>query len=133
MSDGWIKVHRSLFEWEWWSERNVRDLWLTILLMANHKPNKWQGMTIEAGQFVTSLQSLSDKSGLSFQSVRTALNKLESTGEISIKSTNKNTLITVIKWADFQLVEENQQTINNQLTINQQQTRMIRMKRMIRK
>ena len=98
----------------------VRNLWLTILLSANHKPNKWQGMVIKAGQFVTSLQGLSDRSGLSVQSVRTALKKLQSTGEISVKSTNKNTLITVIKWADFQIVEENQQSINNQLTNNQQ-------------
>lgn len=120
MSDGWVKIHRSLFDWEWWSDMAVRNLWLTILLSANHKPNKWQGMVIKAGQFVTSLQGLSDRSGLSVQSVRTALKKLQSTGEISVKSTNKNTLITVIKWADFQIVEENQQSINNQLTNNQQ-------------
>lgn len=104
---------------------NVRNLWLTILLLANHDERKWQGHTVAPGQLVTSLQHLSEKSGLSVQSVRTALEKLKSTGEINTQSTNRNTLITVIKWADFQLTDEtstsNQQTINKQLT-NEQQT-----------
>ncbi len=104
---------------------NVRNLWLTILLLANHDERKWQGHTVAPGQLVTSLQHLSEKSGLSVQSVRTALEKLKSTGEINTQSTNRNTLITVIKWADFQLTDEtstsNQQTTNKQLT-NEQQT-----------
>ena len=120
MNNGWIKVHRCLLEWEWWSDMNVRNLWLTILLLANHDERKWQGHTVAPGQFVTSLQHLSEKSGLSVQSVRTALEKLKSTGEINTQSTNRNTLITVIKWADFQLTDEtptsNQQTTNKQLT-----------------
>lgn len=121
MSDGWIKLHRSLLEWEWWTDNNVKILWFTILLLANHRQRKWQGRTVEAGQFITSIQSLADKSGLSFQAVRTALDKLQSTGEINIQSTNKNTLITVIKWADFQCDEELQQT-NNKQTTNKQQS-----------
>lgn len=104
---------------------NVRNLWLTILLLANHDEKKWQGHTVAPGQLVTSLQHLSDKSGLSVQSVRTALEKLRSTGEITTTSTNKNTLITVIKWADFQLNDDsatnNQQTTNKPST-NEQQT-----------
>lgn len=125
MNSGWIKLHRSLLEWEWWSDMNVRNLWLTILLLANHDEKKWQGQTIASGQLVTSLQHLAVRSGLSVQQTRTALGKLKSTGEINIQSTNKNTLITVIKWADFQCCEENStsnQQSNNKRATNEQQT-----------
>ena len=125
MNNGWIKLHRSLLEWEWWSDMNVRNLWLTILLLANHDEKKWQGQTIASGQLVTSLQHLAVRSGLSIQQTRTALDKLKSTGEINTQSTNKNTIITVIKWADFQCCDEiptnKQQTDNKQIT-NEQQT-----------
>lgn len=125
MNNGWIKLHRSLLEWEWWSDMNVRNLWLTILLLANHDEKKWQGQTIASGQLVTSLQHLAVRSGLSIQQTRTALEKLKSTGEINTQSTNRNTIITVIKWADFQCCDEiptsKQQTNNKQIT-NEQQT-----------
>lgn len=125
MADGWIKIHRSLLEWEWWSDINTRCLWLTILLLANHDTKRWQGHDINAGQFITSLDSLAAKSGLSVRSVRTALGKLKSTGEIDIKATNKFTLITVIKWADYQVMDlqatSNRQT-NDKQTTNERQT-----------
>lgn len=101
-NNGWIKLHRSITDWEWYTDPNTLCLWIHILLSVNHEQKKWRGMVIEAGQMVTSYASLSKKSGLSIQSVRTSLNKLKSTGEITCKSTHQNTLITVVKWAEFQ-------------------------------
>jgi len=45
---------------------------------------------------------LSEKTGLTFQQVRTALNKLKSTGEITIQTTNRFSLITIVNWALYQ-------------------------------
>ena len=56
--------------------------------MANHEDQKWEGVTIKRGQRVTSYQHLADETGLTYQKVRTALNNLKSTGEITSKSTN---------------------------------------------
>jgi len=100
--EGWIKLHRALFDWEWWGDHNTVILWITILLHVNHEKRDWRGIEILPGQMVTSYSSLAEKSTLSIQNVRTSLRKLESTGEITCKSTHKNTLITVVKWADFQ-------------------------------
>ena len=93
--EGWIKIHRKLIEWEWYNDINTKVVFLHLLLTANHKEKKWQGHTILRGQKLTSLEHLSKEVGLSIQQTRTALKKLKSTNEITIKSTNKYTLITI--------------------------------------
>ena len=66
--------------------------------------------------------------GFSEQQVRTALKKLESTGEITLKSTNRFTIATVENWEMYQgdgYIEQptdNQQITNKQPTDNQQIT-----------
>lgn len=122
MSDGWVKIHRSLLNWEWWDDQNTARLWLTVLLSANHKAEHWHGMTIEAGQFVTSYDKLAARSGLTVKKVRTALEHLKKTGEITVKTANKFSLITVVKWGDFQVQtdEEGKQKANKWQTKGKQ-------------
>lgn len=121
MGTGWIRSYRSLLEWEWWEDLNVSRLWITILLSVNYEQKSWKGQVIEPGQMVTSYASLAKKSCLSIQEVRTALNKLKSTGEITYTTTHKNTLITVVKWADFQGDDRSTNTVSNTI-INEPST-----------
>ena len=116
---GWIKLHRSLLDWEWWDDETTTRLWITILLSVNHEQKKWKGQTIEAGQMLTSYASLAKRSGLSVQSVRTSINRLKSTHEITCESTHRFTLISVVKWADFQADDRIANTVNNTLANNQ--------------
>ena len=103
--EGWIKLHRKMLDWEWYKDNNTKILFLHLLLTANHKDKNWQGQTILRGQKLTSLEHLSKETGLSVQQTRTALNKLKLTNEITIKTTNKNTLITIEKYDDYQCTE----------------------------
>ena len=126
MLEGYIKLHRQIMEWEWYSDINVTRVFIHCLLKANHKDNKWLGKTIKAGSFTTSYEKLSIETGLSVQNVRTALNKLKSTNEITYQSTSQYSIITINNWYKFQLnntqinnqITNDQQTINNQLTTN---------------
>lgn len=98
-----------------------------LLNKANYEDKYWQGILVKRGQLITSLPHLSEETGISIQSVRTCLNHLKSTGEITDKSTNKYRLITIVKYNTYQCGEEvtNQQTnrqTNSQLTGNQQAT-----------
>ena len=56
--------------------------------------------------------------------IRTSLDKLERTGEISKKVTNRYSIITVAKYCDYNDydLEDNQQITNKQPTDNQQLT-----------
>lgn len=119
---GYIKLFRKFTEWEWYNNINVKVLFIHLLLNANHKEKQWQGIKIDKGQILTSLEHLSREIGLTVQQTRTALTKLKSTCEITSKSTNQYTLITLVNWRKYQLDKEK---ITNEITsdvTNEQQT-----------
>lgn len=102
MDNGWIKIHRKIMEWEWYTDVNTYKLFTHFLLLANHETRKWKGETIKEGQFITGRHVLSKDTGLSEQQIRTCITRLKSTNEITTKSTNEFSLITIVKWADYQ-------------------------------
>lgn len=102
MCEGWIKSYRSILEWEWWGDHNTTILWIYILHAVNYETRYWRGIKINPGELITSIASLAAKTRLSQRSIRTSLGKLQTTGELTIKTTNKYTLVTVRKWQDFQ-------------------------------
>lgn len=121
--NGYIKLHRKLLAWEWYSDINVRVLFLHCLLKANHKPEKWLGKTIEAGQFATSIGHLAKECGLTMQQTRTAIDKLKLTSEITYKSTSRYSIITINNWNLYQAnnTQDNKQITNEQQTNNNKQ------------
>lgn len=124
----WVKLHDKFLEWEWHDKPEMVALWLHLLLFANWKDRRWHGIVVRRGQLVTGRQALSEATGLSVQSVRTCLERLKSTNEITIKSTNKYSIITICKYDTYQCGEDfsnqqtNQQLTSKQPTTNQQLT-----------
>lgn len=119
---GYIKLYRKLTQWGWYQDNVVKSLFLHCLLMASFKEFNWMGEILKPGQFITSLKHLSEDLGFSVQQIRTALKKLESTEEITYKSTNKYTIITVLNWGIYQVDDENTNTVSNNPITNEQQT-----------
>nr|DAP61142.1 MAG TPA: replisome organizer [Caudoviricetes sp.] len=118
--NGYIKLHRKLVDWEWYTDVNVKVVFLHLLLTANFKKNVYQGIEVLPGQTIVGTNALAVNTGLSRQQVRTALNKLVLTNEITIKSTNKFSLITIENWSSYQF--ENETSTNkstNKSTNNQ--------------
>jgi DNA-binding transcriptional regulator PaaX len=125
MNNGFVFLHRKMKEWEWYTDSNVKDVFIHLLLSANHEEASWHGIKIGRGQVVTGRFQLGKETGISQQSLRTALKKLKSTGEITIKSTNKYSLVTLVKWSEYQGSSTNKVTsklTNDQPTTNQQLT-----------
>ena len=119
--DGWVKLYRRFPDWQWFKRPEMVQIFVYILLSAAHRDHVWQSVDIRRGEFPTSVASLCRATGLSTQQVRTCLSRLERTGEITQKSTNKFTIISVCNFDDYQLdAETEQQTTNKQLTNNQQ-------------
>lgn len=122
---GWIKLHRKILEWEWLDEPITFWVFFKCLLLANHESKDWHGITIEKGSFVTSYDHLaSKKAKVSVMQVRTALNKLKVTGEITIKTTNKYSVISICNWELYQAdnKQDNKQITNKEQTNNKQIT-----------
>ena len=114
MNNGWIKLHRSIEEWEWWEDHNTTRLFTYCLLKANHADNKWRGIVIPRGSFVTGRTDLATKTGLTEQQIRTAISKLKSTGEITTQTTNKGTTISVCNYDTYQSQGEASNQQSNQ-------------------
>lgn len=123
--NGFIKIHRKLIEWGWYSDCVVKDVFIHILITATFKEGSYLGHKLNPGDAIIGIKKLSSELGFSVQQVRTALKKLESTGEIKLKSTNKFTIATVVNWAFYQIETDgatNEQQTDNIQIINEQQT-----------
>ena len=110
---GWIKLHRKMKDWEWYNDANTFRLFIHILLEANHEDHKWRGILVKKGTFITGRKSLAKSLNISQRSIRTSLNKLKSTNEIAIKTTNKYSISQVQKWEMYQQNDQqnDQQTV----------------------
>lgn len=99
---GWIKIHRSLLDWEWYDDDKTVKLLIHLNLKVNYKDKKWKGKIIKAGSFVTSVVKLSTELKTTPKTIRVHLKRLVESGEIEVITTNKNTSITLVKWEQMQ-------------------------------
>jgi DnaD/phage-associated family protein len=129
LENGHIKLHRSLLNWEWYSDLNTRVLFIHLLLVANWRPERWQGVMVERGQRATSYASLANETGLSVQNVRTSLKRLISTGTITCAPYHKFTVISIKNYEKYQNGNRQptggQQAVNTPLTTNEEGTKAI--------
>jgi hypothetical protein len=119
---GWIKIHRKILEWEWYDDSNTFRLFMHLILKANHKDKKYRGIVVKTGSLLTGRELLSMETGLSIQQVRTCLERLKSTNEITINSSKQGTVIQIVKYKDYQITTNdlttNQPQDNQQVTTN---------------
>lgn len=121
LNSGFITLHRSILEWEWYDDLKVFRLFVHCLLSANHRDKKYRGFLIKRGEFVTSRDKLSIETGMSTREVRTALEKLKTTSELNVKTSGKGTVIQVVKYNEYQK-KSNERPANDQLSTNERPT-----------
>ena len=123
-SKGWISLHRKLLDNPIFKNHKLLQTFLYCLLKATHDDYELligdQMVSLKSGQLATGRKAISQATNLTEQNVRTALNKLEKLGILTIKPTSKYSIITVAAWDTYQ--QNNQQVTNNQPTSNQQVT-----------
>ena len=129
---GWIKLHRSILDWEWYEDKNTTRLLIHLLASVNHEDKKWKGKTIKAGSMAFSWDTLSLKCGLSKQQLRTSMGKLESSNEVTRNLTGKYQLVSLCKWEELQGVNskvtakptDNQQKNNSKVTPTKEEKKL---------
>lgn len=92
---GFVAFPRGLTSWEWYDDINTSRLYVHLLLTSNWEEKQWHGVTIPPGGRVTSVQKLVSETGLTTKQVRTSLLKLIETNYVTIKTTNKFSVITI--------------------------------------
>jgi DNA-binding transcriptional regulator PaaX len=92
-------------------------VFLHLLITVNWTDKKWKGQEIKRGSIVSSYEKLATETGLSVMQVRTAIKKLRSTGEITSKSSNKNTVFIV---NNYDLYQGSNKQNNEPVTSKQQ-------------
>lgn len=128
-----VKVDRNILQWRWYQDANTMRVFIHLILMANVKDHDFEKITIHRGELVTSLASLSKQLKMSVRSVRTSLEHLKSTGEVTSRNYPHYQVISIAEYDRYQAVPTRQSTSNRQgidkaSTSNRQQSKNIRMK-----
>ena len=113
--NGHIKLFRKMLDWEWYDDTNTVRVFIHCLLRANWKDTTWRGFSVKRGSFITSRHSMSKQLNLSEQEIRTALEHLETTNEITKLTYPKFSVITVVKYNEYQTSNQvsNQEITND--------------------
>lgn len=119
---GWIKLYRDIFDSEIMEKPpHFREVWLFLLLRANHKVGFVSGTQIERGQTITSykeiIQALSWKGGTepfeyTYNEIHSALRYLKRSGMIVKRQSGKKILVTIVNYRDYQ--QDEKETVHDE-------------------
>ena len=102
LESGYIKLYRSLLNWEWYDDINTKTVFLHLLLTVSIEESKWHGITVPRGARVSSYQTLAKETGLSVQQLRTSVKRLESTGTLTRYKYPKYTVFALKNFDKYQ-------------------------------
>lgn len=116
MINGWVPLFKKFIDWQWFKFPDTLQLFIYCLLKANYKDIKWKDIELKRGEFVTSFKSISEDTNLTIQQIRTSIKRLKSTSEITSKTTNKYTIITICKYDTYKVENISKQQAEQQAT-----------------
>ena len=73
----------------------------------------YKEVSLQPGQFIFGLYNACKETGLTLSSVRTSIKYLVAAGNITINSTNKYSIISIVNWAQYQEELTNKNSKNN--------------------
>ena len=126
MGQGWIRLHRKIQDhWLYKEKRKFSrfEAWIDLLMMANHKDNKFllgnELIEVNRGQLVTSELKLMERWRWGKSKLRDFLKLLEEDGMIVRKSDRKKTVITICNYSKYQSFDfENRPQTDHEQTNN---------------
>lgn len=126
-SEGYIKIYRKILD----NPIVCKDadhfaVWMYLLLKATHKemPALFKGekIILKSGQLITGRKSISEQLKISESKIFRIINCFKIEQQIKQQTSNKNSLITILNWEEYQQSEQqNKQQVNNKRTTSEQQ------------
>lgn len=102
LDKGYIKLWRSMLTWEWYDDPPTKTVYLHLILTASISPSIWHGVEIPRGSLISSYRKIAEQTGLTIRQARTAINHLETTGEVTRSAYPKFTVFTLNNYDKFQ-------------------------------
>ena len=109
----YIKLFRKIMDWCWYKDSNTKAVFLHLLLNANITDKPYRNDLIRRGEMVTSFRHLAKDLNLSERAVRTAVEHLEKTGEVTHRSTRNYTVFSVVNFDPYQGERHTRDTEND--------------------
>ena len=106
LESGYIKLYRSLLNWEWYDDINTKTVFLHLLLTVSIAESQWHGITVPRGSRVSSYSVLAKETRLTERQVRTAISHLEMTGELTRYKHPKFTVFAINNYDKYQLMTD---------------------------
>lgn len=127
MNEGWVKIHRKVFDNPIvCKDAEVFAIWMYLLLNATHTEYdvlfKGKRITLQKGQLVTGIISIAKKLKVDKNKVQRTLKMFENEKQIEQQTSNKNRLISIVSWEEYQENDKqnDKQVINNRETTDKQ-------------
>ncbi len=125
---GFAKIPNDLTEWAWFNDNNTLAVYIRLILGAAWRDREYKNVSLKRGQIVTTIPQIAEQSNLTVQQVRTVIDRLKSTGKITVERTSKFSIITLIEYdcdavpnsQDNSPTTAKQQSDNSQATDKQQ-------------
>lgn len=93
---GWIKLYRSFLESPFYTDLTAKAVYVHLKLTAAYEPRQVHGIELQPGQAITTIARLAAELQITPAKVRRSLNVIQKNGNITIKTTNKFTVITIV-------------------------------------
>ena len=97
---------------EVWKNHNVARFWMWCLMKASHKDTTaivgYQTIPLKAGQFITGRKKAAVETSLSERQIRDCISVLQTTNNLTIKTANKFSLVTIVNWDTYQSNEQDE-------------------------
>jgi len=116
-TQGYVLLHRTLLDAPYFKDAHYVQLWIYLILKANHKEVFFNGVKIPRGGLLTGRKKISDDTWINESKVERMLKFLESEQQIEQLGTGKGRVIVIKNWDKFQKVNSK---VNNDDTMVQQ-------------
>lgn len=125
--NGWIKIHRDIWNNPWMYKPNVLTVWVYILCHVNYQPTdvifEGKRVTLQPGQGLFKFTEVAELLRISVATLHRITEVLKNENQIEKQSSPRNTVVTVVNWHKYQTIEkQNEKQLKNNWKTNEKQT-----------
>ena len=123
MTEGWIALHRKIYNSSDFNNQLEVAVFLYLVSMASHKPTqvvyRKKKITLNRGQVSIAYRDLAKKFNLSMQNIKTIIKHLKKSGNLNQTLTKNLSIYTIVKYSKYQDIEpQSNQKLTNRTTTN---------------